>query len=89
MENPRELFEIYKRGENWSNVDKSHKNLFVLGAEAVMLRGADMLHEFFNYRSDANKYLEATQQEDLENEFGDWLKEIITSHLFLNNLNQQ
>lgn len=34
----------------------------------------NILHEFFNYKSDANKYLNAEQQEDLENDFYEWVK---------------
>ena len=33
----------------------------------------NLLHEFFNSRSDANKYLAAEQQEELENDFNKWL----------------
>jgi len=32
-----------------------------------------VLNDFFNSKSDANKYLDATQQEDLENKFHDYL----------------
>jgi hypothetical protein len=30
------------------------------------------LHDFFNHKSDANKYLTASQQEDLEKDFESW-----------------
>ena len=36
----------------------------------------DLLHEFFNSKSDANKYLNAEQQEDVENEFSEYVKTI-------------
>lgn len=32
-----------------------------------------MLHKFFNSKSDANKFLTAEQQEELENDFDQWL----------------
>lgn len=32
----------------------------------------NVLHEFFNSRSDANKYLTASQQEELEKDFEEW-----------------
>lgn len=32
----------------------------------------NLLHEFFNSKSDANKYLEASEQEDLEKSFQEW-----------------
>lgn len=32
-----------------------------------------LLHEFFNHKSDANKYLTSEQQEDLETDFSDWI----------------
>ena len=35
----------------------------------------DLLNEFFNSKSDANKHLEASQQEELEREFQGWLNE--------------
>lgn len=34
----------------------------------------NLLEQFFNHKSDANKYLNAEQQEDLENDFNYWLK---------------
>jgi len=33
----------------------------------------NILHEFFNHKSDANKYLTAEQQEDLEADFYDFI----------------
>ncbi len=33
----------------------------------------DVLHNFFNRKSDSNKYLSAEQQEDLEREFKEYL----------------
>jgi hypothetical protein len=48
--------------------------------EANIFIGAvpDLLHRFFNSRSDANKYLTAQEQEDLESEFSEWvISEII------------
>jgi len=72
MEKPLELFKLYKSDSNWEGVNKSHENLFVIGAEAVMIRGGDLLHDFFNHKSDANKFLDASQQENLEKEFGEW-----------------
>lgn len=36
----------------------------------------NILNEFFNHKSDANKYLTAEEQEDLENNFHDWLFDI-------------
>lgn len=35
---------------------------------------SNLLHEFFNSRSDANKYLEASKQEDLEKDFDVWYR---------------
>lgn len=32
----------------------------------------NLLNKFFNHKSDANKYLMAEQQEDMENDFMDW-----------------
>lgn len=72
IKTPRELFQDYKQGENWDQVDKSHKNLFTIGGQAIMIRAALLLNSFFNHKSDANKYLTAEQQEDLEKEFGEW-----------------
>jgi len=36
----------------------------------------ELLTSFFNHKSDANKYLEASEQEDLENDFGEWIDSI-------------
>ena len=36
----------------------------------------NLLHEFFNHKSDANKYLTANQQEDLENDFYEWINKL-------------
>lgn len=35
----------------------------------------NLLHEFFNRKSDSNKYLTAEQQEELEDEFSDFIYE--------------
>lgn len=72
METVRELFKKYQGGDNWSRVDKSHENLFAIGAESVLLRAGDLLNLFFNSKSDANKYLTAEQQEELEKDFNHW-----------------
>lgn len=40
--------------------------------EYLKVIGFNLLHEFFNHKSDANKYLDVTEQEDLEKEFGEW-----------------
>ena len=69
---PRRLFAIYKKGENWKEVSKSYENLFALGGQEIMIRAGELLHEFFNHKSDANKYLDADEQDDLEREFGEW-----------------
>ena len=37
-------------------------------ADEIIFNSKNLLHEFFNHKSDANKYLDATQQEDLEKE---------------------
>lgn len=39
------------------------------------------LHDFFNHKSDANKYLTADQQDDLVKEFGEWEREQKNMHL--------
>ena len=33
----------------------------------------NLLNEFFNSRSDANKYLDAAQQEEMEKDFQEWM----------------
>lgn len=33
----------------------------------------DVLHEFFNSKSDANKYLDASQQDNLESDFKEYI----------------
>lgn len=35
----------------------------------------NLLQEFFNSKSDANRYLEASEQERLEKEFQEWYEE--------------
>lgn len=41
----------------------------------TVLVNTNVLHEFFNSRSDANKYLEANQQEELETQFEQYISE--------------
>jgi len=72
MENLKELFNVYKTTDSWDIVDKSHENLFIIGAQSILYRGGELLNDFFNHKSDANKYLTAEQQEDLENEFSEY-----------------
>ena len=40
--------------------------------ESMKDQGKKLLNQFFNHKSDANKYLMADEQEDLEKEFGEW-----------------
>lgn len=68
----KNLWRAYSSTKEWNNVNKSHENIFRIGVESVMLRGAELLNQFFNHRSDANKYLMAEEQEDLMKEFGVW-----------------
>jgi len=70
MKKPKELFKSHKEGAAWPMVFKDHENLFVIGCESILYR--NLLNEFFNSKSDANKYLSAEQQEDLETEFSKW-----------------
>jgi hypothetical protein len=70
------LWSIYKNTEHWKEVNKTHENLFRLGVESVMLRGTELLNQFFSHKSDANKYLMADEQEDLMKEFGVWCMNI-------------
>jgi predicted HD phosphohydrolase len=34
----------------------------------------NLLHDFFNLKSDSNEFLEASRQEKLEQEFADWFR---------------
>lgn len=51
-----------------------HKDTTV-GLFAIDHEPQTILHSFFNHKSDANKYLDATEQDDLEADFGNWLLE--------------
>lgn len=44
----------------------------------------NMLNEFFNSKSDANKFLNASQQEDLENDFKEFQKSKTYEKLIIN-----
>lgn len=70
--NLTQLYSAYSKQPEWAFVDKGEENIFLMGAEAVLLRVDTLLNEFFNHKSDANKYLEASQQEELEKEFVEW-----------------
>jgi hypothetical protein len=72
MKYAENLYKTYKTAGALNEVQKSNENMFVLGAGAVLARSTELLHEFFNHKSDANKYLTAEQQEDLEKDFGNW-----------------
>jgi len=43
----------------------------------------NLLNEFFNSKSDANKFLEASQQEALENDFQKWFDEKMSFELVM------
>ena len=49
-----------------------HHSLIEVGFCIVPL---NVLHEFFNHKSDANKYLDAIHQEELEKEFSVFIQE--------------
>lgn len=53
-------------------MEQMHKLIYQLVSE--INRMPNLLHEYFNHKSDANKYLFAEQQEDLEKEFEEWVK---------------
>lgn len=38
MGTPAELFAIYKNNPEWPNVVKTHQNIFIVGAEAILFR---------------------------------------------------
>lgn len=38
-----------------------------------LFKNKGILHNFFNSKSDANKYLTASQQEELEKDFDEWV----------------
>ena len=72
MKKPRDLFKDYKKTDVFKDLSKDYENLFILGAQAIMFRGTELLNSFFNSKSDVNKYLTAEQQEELEKQFGEW-----------------
>jgi hypothetical protein len=53
------------------------------GVETKEVLEVNLLHEFFNSKSDSNKYLEASQQENLEAEFSDWVNKRNHEHVVL------
>jgi len=68
--NPDEIFDAIEENVNkhmilksevWSRMQLDYANEI-----------GETLHKFFNSKSDANKYLMAEQQEDLETEFMIW-----------------
>ena len=42
----------------------------------MKMNGGNLLNNFFNHKSDANKYLMCEEQEDLVKEFGEWTSEL-------------
>jgi hypothetical protein len=50
----------------------NHKNE-TIGLYARRKEPFNILNEYFNHKSDANKYLTASEQECLENDLHDWL----------------
>lgn len=75
----QELWKAYSATAEWKNVTKTHENLFSMGVQSVLLRGEKLLHDFFNHKSDANKYLDCDEQTDLEKDFGKWCSENATN----------
>jgi len=52
--------------------------LFVDGMSDLFQKNiTGLLHKFFNSKSDANKYLEASQQESLEMDFNAYIKDTL------------
>lgn len=64
----------YGSPEWWDGVS-SIANTAIVKADEIIYNSKDLLHEFFNHRSDANKYLTAEQQEDLEKEFSAFVEQ--------------
>lgn len=63
----------YKTEKDNSSINKLSDYQYALCEVDHKIVSLDVLHEFFNSKSDANKYLSAEQQEDLENEFHDYV----------------
>ena len=40
-----------------------------------------LLHDFFNHKSDANKYLDATEQEDVESDFSEYCDSLVNTNI--------
>jgi len=71
---PKSLWDAYSKTPDWKDVNKTHENLFRLGAEAVILRADMLLVEFINHKSDANKWLIADDDEELIRDFMEYWK---------------
>jgi len=77
----QELFTTLNSGLKFGKNDvKSESQLLVEIDEildemenALDYSNTGILHKFFNHKSDANKYLKAEQQEELEKEFDEWV----------------
>ena len=66
------LWENYSSKESWKDVSKTHENLFRHGADSVIIRAGQLLKQFFNHKSDANKWLIADDDSELIRDFGEY-----------------
>lgn len=52
---PRLLFDKYKKTESWKNVDKSHENLFTIGAQSILFRMDTITSDFLKQNPNIEK----------------------------------
>lgn len=78
----KEIQEMCQNGTSESNIIQAledwtkplvHYKDTTVGLWCVDREPFNLLSEFFGHKSDANKYLDADEQEDLQTDFHDWL----------------
>jgi len=67
------LFDKYKKTNNWKEVNKTHENLFIIGAESILLRNGLLLEKYFESKNEhEHNLLNEDQQKQLIRDFSGW-----------------
>ena len=72
-----DLFKKYSSGKEWKNVQKTRENMFVMGAQAILIRNGALLNDFIDSRSDSDWHLlHHDQQKQLVDQFNEHCQSI-------------
>jgi hypothetical protein len=83
------LWDVYSTKPEWKEIIKTHENIFRMGVDAVLLRAGKLLSQFFNHKSDANRWLVADDDVELIDDFQEYCNSIYMSEWLRNQITEK